>query len=64
MLMAFSQKYWTDRFGPLQPGDERGVARVRRLAAAQIGKAAESRAWAQGLALPLREGLRLGGAAD
>ena len=59
-MMAFSQKYWVDQFGPLHPGDERGIELVRRLVVRQLGEARWHALWREGLSLPVHEGIRLG----
>jgi predicted ATPase len=60
LLIAFSQKYWVDQFGPLQAADERGVEKIRRLVCVQIGAARWQVLWRRGLGLPVHEGFALG----
>jgi predicted ATPase len=52
-LMAFSVRFWTETFGPLERGEERDVAVVRRLVAHQVGAAREAELWQEGWALSL-----------
>lgn len=58
-LMAFAQAYWEGSVGALSTADRRSAARVRRLAAVQVGHARADRLWAQGLALTLRDAVAL-----
>jgi ATP/maltotriose-dependent transcriptional regulator MalT len=59
-LMAFSARWWVADFGPLQPEDERYVARVREAALVHLDAARWQALWARGQALPAAEGIALG----
>jgi predicted ATPase len=59
MLAAFSARLWTGRFGPLEAGEERHIARVRRLVRCQVGAARETALWQQGQALTLEAAIAL-----
>jgi tetratricopeptide (TPR) repeat protein len=60
VLMAFSERFWTEHLGPLPPDEQRQRAKVRRLVRLQLGAAAAQTAWSRGQALGEREGVRLG----
>jgi hypothetical protein len=56
-MMAFAQRYWLDRFGPVAPSDQRHIEKIRRMVSLQIGAAAWDDEWARGLSWSLGEGL-------
>lgn len=58
-MMAFSQRYWFDHFGPLHAGDGRYIELVRRLVVVQIGVKGWLEQWERGLALSVNAGLDL-----
>lgn len=61
-LAAFAERYWRQHLGALGAREARALARVRRLAEAQLGRAAATAAWASGQTLDLSEALTLTGA--
>lgn len=58
-LAAFSQQYWQRHLGTLGDREARALARARRLATAQLGRASAAAAWALGQTLNLTEALAL-----
>ena len=58
-LMAFSARFWVERFGPLNVSDQRDVRRVRRLVQVQQQADTGEPAWHQGRAMTLSEAVAL-----
>ncbi len=52
-LMAFAERFWTERMGPLREDDLRYLRIVRRLARVQLGAAGPDAPWRAGRALSL-----------
>lgn len=61
-LAAFAEQYWQRHLGALGTREARALARVRRLAGAQLGRERTVAAWASGQTLNLSEALALAGA--
>lgn len=58
-LAAFAEQYWQCHLGALGTREARALARLRRLAGAQLGHAAAAAAWTSGQTLSLAEALAL-----
>ena len=63
LLMAFSQRYWTEHFGDIWADDEAYVAKVRASVERRVGKRAWTTLWARGWALAFSEVIALAGGA-
>ncbi|WP_457354002.1 ATP-binding protein [Roseateles sp. P5_D6] len=61
-LAAFAEQYWQRHLGALGSREARALARVRRLAGAQLSRDGAKLAWASGQTLSLAEALALAGA--
>lgn len=61
-LAAFAEQYWLSHLGTLGAREARKLARVRRLASAQLGSERAAAAWTSGQTLSLSEALALAGA--
>lgn len=61
-LAAFAERYWREHLGAFGARETRSLARLRRLAGAQLGPAAAAAAWTSGQTLALSEALALAGA--
>ena len=61
-LAAFAEQYWMRHLGALGTREVRALARLRRLAGAQLGRSLAAAAWASGQTLSLSEALALAGA--
>lgn len=61
-LAAFAERYWQRHLGALGEREARALARVRRLAGAQLGRERAGAAWSSGQTLGLNEALALVGA--
>lgn len=61
-LAAFAAQYWERHLGALGAREARALARVRRLAAAQLGRERAASAWASGQTLGLAQALAMAGA--
>jgi hypothetical protein len=58
-LAAFAQQYWLRHMGGLGDREARALARARRLATVQLGRASAVAAWTLGQTLNLSEALAL-----
>ncbi len=61
-LAAFAEQYWLRHLGNLGTREARALARVRRLAGAQLSQEGAKAAWVSGQTLNLAEALALAGA--
>ena len=59
LLMAFSERYWTTHFSPLDAADTRFVRQVRALVRHQLGTARLDELWAEGAGLSIGQAVRL-----
>lgn len=58
-MAAFAQQHWQRHLGALGSRETRALARVRRLAAVQLGRERAAAAWASGQTLDLTQALAL-----